>query len=84
MHHTSLPLYPTTLHPQPDIHMNTQDTLTALIDRTLSTLEKNADRLVADMTLIQAMEFISTLQDIRERHATYTQATGKKKTHTIT
>ena len=23
MHHTSLPLYPTTLHPQPDTHMNT-------------------------------------------------------------
>ena len=78
MHHTSLPLYPTTLHPQPDTHMNTQDTLTLLIDRTLSTLEKNVDRLVGDMTLIQTMEFISALQDIRERYDAY-----KKKTHTI-
>ena len=73
MHYASLPYHPTTLPPTKDMHMTAEDTLTAIIDRTLSALEKNVDRLVGDMTLIQTMEFIGTLQDMRERQTRYTK-----------
>ena len=59
--------------------MTTEDTLTVIIDRTLSALEKNVDRLVSDMTLIQTMEFIGTLQDMRERQVRYAKKISHKR-----
>ena len=59
--------------------MTAEDTLTVIIDRTLSALEKNVDRLVSDMTLIQTMEFIGTLQDMRERQVRYAKKISHKR-----
>ena len=50
---------------------NTQNTLNTLIDRTLVTIDKNLDRCVGDMSLMQAMEFVGVLMDIRERQQAY-------------
>ena len=50
---------------------NTTNTLNALIDRTLTIIDNGLDRNVGDMTLIQAMEFVGVLMDIRERQATH-------------
>jgi len=47
--------------------MNTTNTLTALIDRTLAIIDNGLDRNVGDMTLMQAMQFVGTLMDMRER-----------------
>ena len=56
--------------------MNT-DTLTQMIDRLISTLDTNIDRLVGDMQLTKVIEVVYALQDMREREAQY-----NKKTHT--
>ena len=54
--------------------MNTTDnTLNTLIDRTLSIIDNGLDRNVGDMTLMQAMEFVGVLMDIRERQLAYTE-----------
>jgi hypothetical protein len=53
--------------------MNPERTLTAIIDRTLSALEKNVNRPVSDAKLIQTLEFIGTLQDMRVRQERYTK-----------
>ena len=58
--------------------MNTTDnTLNTLIDRTLSIIDNGLDRNVGDMTLMQAMEFVGVLMDIRERQQTYERSTSK-------
>jgi hypothetical protein len=47
--------------------MNTALTIDALIDRTLNIIDNGLDRNVGDMTLMQAMELVGVLMDIRER-----------------
>ena len=74
--------YPTTLLPYPPIHreipMSTQNTLNTLIDRTLAIIDNGIDRHVGDMTLMQAMEFVGVLMDIRERQQAHMKHTQKK------
>ena len=57
--------------------MNTHNTLNALVDRTLATVNKELDRCVGDMSLMQAMEFVGVLMDIRERQRAYEQRMSK-------
>ena len=52
---------------------NTHNTLSALVDRTISIIDKGLDRNVGDMNLMQAMEFVGVLMDIRERQRAYEQ-----------
>ena len=52
---------------------NTTNTLNSLIDRTLTIIDNGLDRNVGDMTLMQAMEFVGVLMDIRERQLSYTE-----------
>jgi hypothetical protein len=54
---------------------NTTHTLDTIIDRTISIIDKSLDRHVGDMTLMQAMELVGVLMDIRERQRAYTQHT---------
>lgn len=78
----SIPPYPTTLLPYTpnhrEIHMNTQNAIDAIIDRTLAIIDKGIDNNVGDMTLMQAMEFVGVLMDIRERQQAYVKRTQKK------
>ena len=60
---------------------NTHNTLSALVDRTISIIDKGLDRNVDDMSLMQAMEFVGVLMDIRERQRAYEQRMSK---HVIT
>ena len=53
--------------------MNTDNTINAIIDRTLSIIDNGLDKQVGDMTLMQAMELVGILMDIRERQHVYTQ-----------
>jgi hypothetical protein len=48
-----------------------------MIDRLVSTLDRNIDRLVGDMQVTKAIEVVYMLQEMREREAQY-----NKKTHT--
>ena len=57
---------------------NTTNTLTALIDRTLAIIDNGLDRNVGDMTLMQAMQFVGILMDMRERQLVYTQESNPK------
>ena len=50
---------------------NTQNTLNALIDRTLAIVDQYVDRTVGDMNVMQAMEFVGVLMDMRERQQAY-------------
>lgn len=58
--------------------MNTQNTLNTLINKTLTVIEEGLDRNVGDMTLMQAMEFVGVLMDIRERQQAHVKHTQKK------
>ena len=49
------------------------NTLNALIDRTLSIIDNGLDRNVGDMKLMEALELVGILMDIRERQLVYTQ-----------
>jgi len=51
--------------------MNTQNILDTLIDRTITIIDKGLDRNVGDMNLMQAMEFVGVLMDMRERQQAY-------------
>ena len=51
--------------------MNTSNTLNTLVERTLAIIDKGLDRNVGDMNLMQAMEFVGVLMDIRERQRAY-------------
>ena len=53
-----------------DTHMNTLD---AIIQRTLNTIDKNIDRHVGDMTLIEALDLMCVLMDIRDRQHVHTR-----------
>lgn len=57
--------------------MNIDSTIDAMIDRTLSIIAHGLDRNVGDMSLMQAMEFVGVLMDIRERQQAYTERSSK-------
>ena len=75
----SLPYYPSTLPPTKNqgIIMNTQNILDTLIDRTITIIDKGLDRNVGDMNLMQAMEFVGVLMDIRERQQAYERSSSE-------
>jgi len=50
---------------------NTERTLNSLIDRTLAIVDQYIDRTVGDMNVMQAMEFVGVLMDMRERQQAY-------------
>ena len=56
---------------------NTTHTLDTIIDRTISIIDKSLDRHVGDMTLMQAMELVGVLMDIRERQHVYIERSSK-------
>jgi hypothetical protein len=67
--------------------MNTDNTISALIDRTLAVIDKGLDRNIGDMTLMEAIEFVGMLMDMRERQLVYIRESKPvpactKKTHT--
>jgi len=51
--------------------MNTQSTLTQIIDRTLALIDNGLERSVGDMRLMDALELVGVLMDIRERQLVY-------------
>ena len=53
--------------------MNTDNAINTLIDRTLAIIDNGLDRSVGDMKLIEALELVGILMDIRERQLVYTQ-----------
>jgi len=56
--------------------MSTHDTtytIDTIIDRTLITIEKSLDNLIGDMELMNALRFIGTMMDLRERHHQHMQ-----------
>jgi len=57
--------------------MNTQNILDTLIDRTITIIDKGLDRNVGDMNLMQAMEFVGVLMDIRERQQAYERSSSE-------
>jgi len=57
--------------------MNIDNTLNALIDRTLSIIDNGLDRNVGDMSLMQAMELVGILMDMRERQQAYSERSSK-------
>ena len=57
---------------------HTSQTITHMIDRLVNTLNTNMDRLTQDTGLVQAIELVYMLQDMREREQGY----RRKKTHT--
>lgn len=61
-----------------DAYMNTEHTIGVLIDRTLAIIDGSLERSVGDMTLMQAMEFVGVLMDMRERQLVYTQESNPK------
>ena len=56
----------------------TDNAINTLIDRTLAIIDNGLDRSVGDMSLIDAMEFVGVLMDIRERQLVYTQESNPK------
>jgi len=58
--------------------MNTQNTIDAIIDRTLVMIEEGLDNNIGDMTLMKSLEFIGILMDIRERQQAHMKRTQKK------
>ena len=59
---------------------NTDNTLNALIDRTLTIIDNGLDRSVGDMKLIEALELVGILMDMRERQQAYQRSqTGCQK-----
>ena len=54
---------------------NTTQTIDAIIERTLKTIDKGLDKHVGDMTLMEAMELMGILMDIRDRQYLHVQST---------
>ena len=54
---------------------NAPQTIDAIIERTLNTINKGLDKQVGDMTLMQVMEFMGILMDIRDRQHLHVQST---------
>ena len=61
-----------------DTHSTDTQTFTHMIDRLVSTLNTNMDRFTQHTGLVQAIELVYMLQDMREREQGY----KRKKTHT--
>jgi hypothetical protein len=58
--------------------MNTQNTLDTLIDRTLTIIDNGLDKAVGDMTLLEALELVGVLMDMRERQLVHSQLANPK------
>jgi hypothetical protein len=59
--------------------------ITDMIERCLDMLDESINKFVGDMSPMEALEFIGTLQNIREREARYVSLCGhmdNQKTHT--
>jgi hypothetical protein len=57
---------------------NTDNAINTLIDRTLAIIDNGLDRSVGDMKLIEALELVGILMDIRERQLVYSQEANPK------
>ena len=57
---------------------NTTDTSNKIINTTLETIEKNLSKLIGDMELMQALKFVGTVMDLRERQVEYMERTAPK------
>lgn len=57
---------------------NTDNAINTLIDRTLAIIDNGLDRSVGDMKLLEALELVGILMDIRERQLVYTQEVNPK------
>ena len=57
---------------------NTDNAINTLIDRTLAIIDNGLDRSIGDMSLMDAMELVGVLMDIRERQLVYTQESNPK------
>ena len=55
--------------------MNSTQIIDAIIERTLNTINKGLDKQVGDMTLMEAMELMGVLMDIRDRQHLHVQST---------
>lgn len=51
--------------------MNIDNTLNTLIERTLKAIEDNHERIAGNMSIQEALVFIGSLMDIRERNKVY-------------
>lgn len=56
---------------------NTDNAINALIDRTLSIIDNGLDRSVGDMKLLEALELVGVLMDIRERQQAYSERSSQ-------
>jgi len=56
---------------------NTDNTLNALIDRTLVIIDNGLDRSVGDMKLLEALELVGVLMDMRERQQAYERSSAE-------
>lgn len=56
---------------------NSTQIIDSIIERTLTTINNGLDKQVGDMTLMQAMEFMGILMDIRDRHYLHVQSTQR-------
>ena len=50
---------------------NTDNAINTLIDRTLAIIDNGLERSVGDMRLMDALELVGVLMDIRERQLVY-------------
>ena len=77
LHTTTLPYYPTP-NQESNMSKNTKALsgynreisvarIDAIIDRTIERIDKSVDRLTGDMSLVQVIEIVYMLQDMRER-----------------
>lgn len=57
---------------------NTIKTMDTIIDRTMVTIEENLSQLIGDMSLMNALKFVDTMMDLRDRQHTYVQATQNR------
>ena len=57
---------------------STDNAINTLIDRTLAIIDNGLDRSVGDMKLIDALELVGILMDIRERQLVYSQEVNPK------
>jgi hypothetical protein len=57
---------------------NTDNAINTLIDRTLAIIDNGLERSVGDMRLMDALEFVGILMDIRERQLVYSQEVNPK------
>lgn len=51
--------------------MNTDNTLSTIIDKTLAMIEANLESAIGNMSIQEAMDFVDMLMDMRERNEAY-------------